>query len=115
MSQVTDMENLFKNQADFNEDLSKWKVGNVTTLKFTFYGATSFNCDLSGWDVSNVTTMMSTFREATSFNQKLSGAWSTSTADQTLMFSGCPGSILKVLETTTHALTCIHTHMHACA
>ena len=113
MSQVTDMKNLFENQADFNEDLSKWKVGNVTTLAGTFKGATSFNCDLSGWDVSNVTTMECTFRGATSFDQKLSGAWSTSTADQTFMFSNCPGSILKVLETTTHALTCIHIHKHA--
>ena len=68
-----------------------------------------FNRDIGGWDVSKVNFMTSTFEGATSFNQTLSGAWSTSTADKDDMFLNCPGSILKVLETTTHALICIHT------
>lgn len=39
---------------DFNGDLSKWNVSNVTDMTNTFYGCKAFNGDLSKWDVSNV-------------------------------------------------------------
>ena len=33
-AEVTDMSNLFQNRRDFNEDLSKWNVGSVTTMQY---------------------------------------------------------------------------------
>ena len=68
VSEVTDMDGLFRDQAEFNENISKWKVGKVTTMYCTFHNATLLNCDFSGWDVSKVENMKETFRNATSFN-----------------------------------------------
>ena len=45
---------LFINKAEFNGNLSRWQVGQVTDMRSMFYGATSFNGDLSGWDVGQV-------------------------------------------------------------
>ena len=102
VSEVTDMYELFKDQKEFDADLSGWDVSKVTNMSFMFEGATTFNADLSGWDVSNVGSgplyyegsMDSMFYGATAFDQKLSGSWSTSTANKNGMFKNCPGSIV---------------------
>ena len=89
------MECLFSNKAEFNGNLSRWQVGQVTNMSYMFHGATSFNGDLSGWDVGQVTGMIWMFRNATSFNRQLGGAWSGSTAEgMTDMFLGSGGSIV---------------------
>ena len=87
------MECLFFNKAEFNGNLSRWQVGQVTDMSYMFSGATSFNGDLSSWDVGQVTGMICMFNGATSFNHQLGGAWSQSTASRTGMFSNSPGSI----------------------
>merc|ERR1719245_2987239 len=43
VSLITDMEDLFKNKAQFNADISYWKTGLVTTMKGMFSGAAAFN------------------------------------------------------------------------
>ena len=87
-SEITDMSELFKNNATFNQDISAWDVGNVTDMGGMFFGATSFNGDISGWDVRNVTDMSSMFTNASAFNQSLS-AWAVGkVADMSLMFLG---------------------------
>ena len=96
VGKVESMNSTFENATSFNCDLSGWEVSNVESMSKTFAGATSFNCDLSGWDVSKVWDMSFTFDGATSFNQTLSGAWYTSNAYQVAMFYNCPGSILNV-------------------
>ena len=87
------MESLFSNKAEFNGNLSRWQVGQVTNMYGMFNGATSFNGDLSGWDVGQVTNMDCMFDDATSFNRQLGGSWSASTASQVHMFNGSGGSI----------------------
>jgi len=71
---VTTTENLFKDNATFNGDISSWDMSNVTTMKAMFWGATSFNQNISAWNTSNVTNMNNMFREAVSFNQPI-GDW----------------------------------------
>ena len=90
---VTNMFGTFQLAGEMNADLSKWSVGNVSTLagtfngasKFagtglsswittslttmhsTFWGATLVNVDFGGWDVSRVTSLQYTFRSATNY------------------------------------------------
>ena len=53
VSEITDMSGLFE-VTDFNGNISKWDVSNVTDMSFMFYDCKSFNQDISNWDVSNV-------------------------------------------------------------
>ena len=48
------MEYMFYNAQNFNQDLSAWDVGNVTSMSGMFENAQNFNQDLSAWDVNNV-------------------------------------------------------------
>ena len=73
ISDITNMNRLFFEVADFNGDISSWDVSSVTNMDGMFSDASSFNEDISNWDVSNVTNMSSMFRDASSFNQDLSG------------------------------------------
>jgi surface protein len=79
VSQITDMQEIFRNKTTFNDDISDWNVSNVTTMKWMFRDATSFNQDISTWDVSNVGSFMGTFEGSTAFNQNI-GDWNVSNA-----------------------------------
>ena len=46
VSEVTDMEELFKDQKEFNADLSGWDVSKVTDVSCMFSRATAFNTNL---------------------------------------------------------------------
>ena len=92
-SRVTNMKGMFYEATSFNADLSKWDVSRVPNMFYMFYSATSFTGDLSKWDVSRVTIMFGMFHGASSFAQTLCGAWSTSTADKTDMFSYSRGRL----------------------
>lgn len=74
---VTDLEDVFRNNSLFNDDISSWDVSNVTTLESAFREAESFNRDIGNWDVSKVETMFYTFYKAYSFNQGLNN-WDVS-------------------------------------
>ena len=76
-SNVTNMNSMFYNQNDFNEDISLWDTSNVTSMRAMFYYANSFNQDISQWDTSKVTKMFCMFRYAESFNQDISN-WDVS-------------------------------------
>ena len=54
------MSELFEG-TDFNGDISKWDVSNVTDMYGMFCGCKSFNQDISGWDVSKVKNMNKMF------------------------------------------------------
>jgi len=54
VSEVTSMEELFKDMKDFNEDLSRWNTGKVENMANMFDGASRFSSDLSDWNVSKV-------------------------------------------------------------
>ena len=54
---VTDMNRLFYNKQNFDEDISLWNVASVQDMNSMFYYLCCMNGDLSQWDVSNVTEM----------------------------------------------------------
>ena len=67
-SQVTDMHDLFKNDALFDKDISRWNTSNVINMKGMFEGASEFNKDISKWNTSNVINMEKMFKGASKFN-----------------------------------------------
>ena len=87
-SGITDMSEMFRYVAGFNEDISTWDVSNVTDMGYMFYSANSFNMDIRNWDVSNVTDMGSMFGGATAFNRIISGWDVSNVTDMGFMFGG---------------------------
>ena len=75
--QVTNMEYLFYEKENFNDDISKWDVSNVTSMEEMFTGAKLFNKPLNSWDVSSVTNMSGMFARTESFNMPLD-SWNVS-------------------------------------
>ena len=89
VSHITDMSYLFQ-FLDFNGDISKWNVSNVTDMSRMFFKCKAFNQDVSNWDVSNVTNMHSMFFRCESFNQDISN-WDVSNVNDYInIFSYCP-------------------------
>ena len=84
VSNVTNLNSMFAECSDFNQDLSSWDVSNVTTMLGLFTNSGFNNGDvigdstrpLNGWNTSNVTSMSQTFGNCP-FNQDISG-WDTS-------------------------------------
>jgi surface protein len=116
-SLVTDMNHLFFDCSDFNQDIGSWDVGNVTDMsamfksgpwsigKFNqdigawdvskvidmsemFYRSESFDQDISSWDVRNVTNMSEMFYTASSFNQDISSWDVSNVTNMRCMFGG---------------------------
>ena len=85
-SLINDMSK-FNGREDFNEDISKWNVSNVTNMKNMFDGCKKFNQPLNNWDVSNVTNMENyVFLCSQSFNQPLNN-WNVSNVKYVLYVS----------------------------
>jgi surface protein len=59
-SLVTNMKEPFYEKNDFNDDISKWDVSNVTDMGYMFWN-TPFNGNISEWNVSSVTNMSGMF------------------------------------------------------
>ena len=68
ITRLTNLNNLFLNNASFNDDIGNWDTSNVTAMGAMFKGASDFNRDISKWDVSKVTNMIGIFRGAQAFN-----------------------------------------------
>ena len=69
VSNVENMEDMFKGCKNFNSDLSNWDVSNVKSMAFMFKGCENFNCDLSKWNVSIVKNMCNMFDGCKSLKQ----------------------------------------------
>lgn len=74
---IVDLTYFFYGAKEFNGDISKWDVSQVTNMNGLFTNASKFNGDISGWDVSNVTVMSNMFADAWLFNQNI-GMWNVS-------------------------------------
>jgi surface protein len=55
----------------FNQDIRRWNVSNVTSMRYMFRGDWIFNHNLAAWDVSRVQNMEQMFAECHAFNQDL--------------------------------------------
>jgi len=86
VSNVTNMEGMFHKASSFNQPLNSWDVSNVTNMEGMFVGATAFNGDINEWDVSNVTNMKSMFQGSESFNQPLNDWNVSNVTDMSTMF-----------------------------
>lgn len=71
VSNVTEMESMFRSNTIFNQNLSGWDVSNVTNMQAMFRQAFMFNGRISTWDTYNVTDMSFMFHTANLFNQSL--------------------------------------------
>lgn len=93
VSGITDMSALFYNinkQVRVRDiDISEWDVSNVTNMNSMFANCAEFNSDLSYWDVSNVWNMASMFDGCRRFNSDIRN-WNTQRlSNLTYMFSSC--------------------------
>ena len=76
-SNVTNMEDMFQANAEFNQDISSWDTSSVTNMHGMFESNSAFNQDISSWDTSSVTDMDNMFSNNSAFNQDIS-SWDTS-------------------------------------
>ena len=84
-SKIKDMSGLFDRFTDFNGDISRWNVSNVTKMYYMF-AHSKFNGDISKWNVRNVKNMAGMFY-ASIFNSDISD-WDVSNVKcMDLMFS----------------------------
>ena len=89
VSNVTNMNNLFKSYGHFNEPLNRWNVSNVTNMERMFFNCSLFNQPLNQWNVSNVTNMKEMFYGCPNFDQPLH-QWNVSNVtNMEQMFCSC--------------------------
>ena len=90
ITSITDIkgDNVSLDSRYFNLDISAWDVSNVTNMENIFKGCSSFNQDLSDWDFSNVVTMKGMFEDCTSFNQDISNFGTSKVINMENMFQG---------------------------
>ena len=72
-----------------NPNVSKWDVSNVTNMQMMFKGCTAFNCDLNSWHVDNVTNMCGLFNDCESFDKPLDKWHVDNCKEFSYMFYGC--------------------------
>ena len=72
-SDIIYMSYMFRDNINFNQDISHWDTSNVAYMNFMFSNASAFNQDIGNWDTSSVIDMNSMFTNTNNFNQDLSG------------------------------------------
>ncbi|AYQ33350.1 BspA family leucine-rich repeat surface protein [Runella sp. SP2] len=78
LSNVTNLQEMFRNATSLNANLNGWDVSSVTNMYGVFSETASFNQPLSNWNVSQVTDFRSMFEDASVFNQPLN-TWTLNT------------------------------------
>jgi hypothetical protein len=102
VSNVTDMNNLFKGKVDFNEDISDWDVSHVKDMSNMFLGAAKFNQPLYKWKISAGTNQHHMFQEAHLYNQ-----WKGMSSLQTLYCCLYEKDIPVELRVIIHRYYCL--------
>ena len=88
MSNVKDIDFMFRYCRRFNGDIRQWDVSNVISMRGVFMSCEKFNCDISGWNTENVVYMTAMFYGCKSFNYDLS-RWDVSNVrDMNCIFWG---------------------------
>ena len=68
---VDSLYEVWKDNYDFNEDISHYDVSNVSNFENAFYGASNFNQPIGNWNVSSGINFSGVFKNAEHFNQPL--------------------------------------------
>jgi len=100
-SNVTNMNNLFRNIDAENLDVSNWDVRQVTNMNNIFQGNKG-NPDVSNWDVSSLVQATSMFRNARNANPNCKDWTPTSLVDGSNMFTGTNMSIQNLTDVYTN-------------
>ncbi len=88
LTQVSNMESMFRRTILFNSDINNWDVGNITDMGSMFYQATIYDQPMDNWDVTNVTNMRRLFSACTAFNQNINN-WNVANVEtMDFMFEG---------------------------
>ncbi len=87
VSNVTDMNSMFKNASFFGMSINQWDVSNVINMS-NMFESSGFNSDISSWDVSNVTDMSYMFSQ-TGFNQPINNWNVSNVTNMAHMFYNC--------------------------
>ena len=77
VSQVTHMGHMFHDADVANPEVATWNVSKVTNMSYMFYGADSADPEVKMWNVSQVTNMNSMFAYAKLANPEVEG-WDVS-------------------------------------
>jgi surface protein len=102
VSNVTNMSCMFQDAISFNQNIGKWDVSNVINMEFMFSHAESFNQNISNWDVSSVEDMRYMFYYARSFNQNISNWQLNVDVETESIFRGCPLEPVAQIEIKKH-------------
>jgi surface protein len=84
---------MFFNDSAFNQDLSGWSTGSVTSMLFMFQGCTIFDQDLGGWNVTSLSgvggaNMLNGTTLSTSNYDSLLIGWESQAVNDSVSFHG---------------------------
>lgn len=88
-SNVTTMENMFRNCSVLNCDLTSFNTSNVTNMRVMFANCIAFNGDVSSFNVSNVAIMGFMFFGCPLFNRSLNNFDTNLVTDMSYMLESC--------------------------
>ena len=86
-SEITNMDELFKDSNFNNSAISNWNASNVTSMRELFRNNPRFNVKINDWDTSKLIDASAMFMNATAFSKDLY-KWKLNNCILTNMFNG---------------------------